>query len=84
VRAFVPDPLTPDRLLEVQALLTEGNLRDPHLVHTLPGYRVLHGVTHMTAWRDLEGLRRRRLLAVGAKQGRAITYVAPSLLKHRA
>ncbi len=66
-----------------QALMAELR-RDPHLIHTLPGYRDLHGVTHMTAWRDLEGLRRRRLLAVGAKQGRAITYVAPSLLKHRA
>lgn len=58
-----------------RALMAELR-RDPHLVHTLPGYRDLHGVTHMTAWRDLEGLRRRRLLAVGPRQGRAVTYVA--------
>lgn len=61
-----------------QALMAELR-RDPHLVHTLPGYRDLHGVTHMTAWRDLEGLRRRRLLAVGPRQGRAVTYVARGL-----
>lgn len=62
-----------------QRFLVAELRRNPGSLHTLPGYRELHGVTHMTAWRDLEGLRRRRLLVMGPKQGRAATYVAPPL-----
>jgi len=58
-----------------QAVLL-ASLAHPDRTHTLPGHSRAHEVTAMTAWRDLDGLRRKGWLVEAPIAGRRRTFVA--------
>jgi hypothetical protein len=58
-----------------QAVLL-ASLAHPDRAHTLPGHSRAHEVTAMTAWRDLDGLRRKGWLVEAPIAGRRRTFVA--------
>lgn len=65
-----------------RALIVQG-LAEPGAVYTVEGYRALHDVTHMTAWRDLKALLRLGLLEEGEKLDKAHAFVVPANLSSR-